>query len=43
MQHIGTITLETDRLLLRRFLPGDAQAAYRNWMSREAVTRYLTW
>ena len=43
MNHIGTVTLETDRLLLRRFTLDDAQQAFDNWMSRETVTRYMTW
>lgn len=43
MQHIGTKTLETERLLLRRFCRDDASAMYRNWASDPEVTRYLTW
>ena len=43
MEHKGTQTLRTERLTLRRFQPEDAPAAYRNWCSDEAVTRYLTW
>ena len=43
MQHKGTCTLETPRLILRRFAPEDAQACFRNWMSDPEVTRYLTW
>jgi len=31
MQHRGTRTLETDRLLLRRFEMGDAEAMYAGW------------
>lgn len=33
MRHTGTITLETPRLILRRFAAGDAAAMYRNWAS----------
>ena len=43
MRHIGTQTLETPRLVLRRLLPEDAPAMYRNWASNPAVTRYLRW
>ena len=43
MNHLGTKTLENDRLLLRRFKLGDAQAMYDNWASDPEVTRYLTW
>lgn len=43
MRHIGTKTLETSRLVLRRFTLEDAQAMYDNWASDPEVTRYLTW
>lgn len=43
MRHKGTQTIETSRLILRQFRPEDAEAAYRNWMSDERVTRYLRW
>ena len=43
MNHIGTKTIETERLILRRYRIDDAENAYRNWMSSEAVTKYLTW
>ena len=43
MQHRGTQRLETDRLILRRFCPEDAQAMYENWASDGEVTRFLTW
>ena len=43
MQHKGTRTIGTDRLILRRFAPEDAGAAFRNWMSDPAVTEFLTW
>ena len=43
MTHKGTVTLETERLILRRFTPSDTQQAFDNWMSREKVTRYMTW
>ena len=43
MRHCGTQLLETERLILRRFEIGDAEAMYRNWASDSEVTRYLTW
>ncbi|HZK24452.1 MAG TPA: GNAT family N-acetyltransferase [Oscillospiraceae bacterium] len=43
MNHLGTKTLETKRLRLRRFEIDDAQAMFDNWASNEEVTKYLTW
>ena len=43
MKHCGTITLETERLLLRRFQESDIPAMFANWASHPAVTRCLTW
>lgn len=39
----GTVTLETARLVLRRFTMKDAEASFNNWMSDKNVTRFLTW
>ena len=43
MRHAGTQPLETDRLLLRRLLPEDAEMMYANWASDPEVTRFLRW
>ena len=43
MKHRGTVWLETERLILRRFTPADAETAYRNYTSDPSVTEYLTW
>ena len=43
MKHCGTKRIETERLVLRRFTPDDAEAMYRNWASDSEVTRFLTW
>lgn len=43
MQHTGTIPLETDRLLLRRFRIEDAEQMFKNWASDLDVTEFLTW
>ena len=41
--HKGTQTIETQRLILRRFRAEDAPAMYRNWASDPEVTKYLRW
>lgn len=43
MEHKGTASLETERLILRRFCASDAQAAYKNWTCDARVTRFMTW
>jgi len=43
MNHCGTKTIETGRLILRAFRPSDAAAAYRNWTSDGKVTEFLRW
>ncbi len=43
LRHSGTRTIETDRLILRRFKVEDAGAMYHNWASDPEVTRFLTW
>lgn len=43
LNHQGTIKIETDRLILRRFKIADAGVMYRNWASDDEVTKYLTW
>ena len=43
MEHKGTAVLETERLILRKFAMTDAEAAFKNWTSSDAVTKYLRW
>lgn len=43
MNHKGTVTLETQRLILRRFSPEDAEPMFRNWANDPDVTMFLTW
>ena len=43
MNHCGTKTIETKRLLLRAFRLSDVTAAYYNWTSDEKVTEFLRW
>lgn len=40
---IRTVPIVTERLVLRRFVPDDAEKAYENWMSDRDVTHFLTW
>lgn len=43
MKHCGTQRIETDRLILRRYVIEDADAMYKNWASDSDVTKFLTW
>jgi len=43
MTHKGTVTLETERLILRQFVAADAEAMFNNWVNDVDVTKYLTW
>ena len=43
MNKAGTQRIETDRLILRRFVADDASEMYQNWASDPEVTRFLTW
>lgn len=43
MKHCGTKKIETDRLVLRRYMNEDAAAMYKNWASDKEVTKFLTW
>ena len=43
MRHCGTKQIETERLILRRFVIGDAQDMFNNWASDSDVTKFLTW
>ncbi len=43
MNHCGTQKLETDRLILRRYICEDAAAMFNNWASDGEVTKYLMW
>jgi [ribosomal protein S5]-alanine N-acetyltransferase len=43
MKHLGTKKLETDRLVLRRFVIEDADAMFNNWANDSEVTKYLMW
>ena len=43
MKHAGTVKLETERLILRRFTNLDYSTMFSNWGSDPEVTKYLTW
>ncbi|SHI65403.1 GNAT family N-acetyltransferase [Parasporobacterium paucivorans] len=43
MDHKGTKNIETERLILRPFIKEDADLAYKNWTSDDAVTKFLRW
>ena len=43
MVEAGTVKLETERLILRRFLLDDAPDMYNNWANDDEVTRFLVW
>ena len=43
MNHKGTVPIETPRLILRRFVMEDCEAAFRNWESDEKTTEFLRW
>ena len=43
MKALGTQPIETERLILRRFVEGDAEAMFENWASRLDNLTYVTW
>lgn len=43
MELHGTAPLETERIILRRFLPDDAPAVFYGWAGRADCCRYLPW
>lgn len=43
LRHQGTITLETERLILRRFKKTDVKDMFKNYASDEEVAKYLSW
>lgn len=43
MNHKGTLNIETERLLLRKFRLDDAEMMYNNWANDERVTKFLSW
>ncbi len=43
IKHLGTETIITDRLKLRKFKNGDEVAMYKNYVTDPNVTEYVTW
>ena len=43
MKYLGTKTLETKRLLLRKVKEKDYKDAFKNWCNSDKVDKYVTW
>ena len=43
MKFLGTKTLETKRLILRKIKEDDYKQAFKNWCNSDAVDKYVTW
>lgn len=43
MEHKGTVYIETERLILRKFNLDDTEHAFRNWTNDDRVTEFLRW
>ncbi len=43
MNHKGTVRIETERLVLRKFKEEDTESVFRNWTSDCKVTEFLRW
>lgn len=43
MKDVGTLTIETQRLYLRKLTMNDAPFIYKNWANDPLVVKYLTW
>ena len=43
LNHIGTITLEAERFVLRRFTIDDSESVYNNWTCDSEVSKYMRW
>ncbi|WP_123054221.1 GNAT family N-acetyltransferase [Clostridium sp. JN-1] len=43
MKNLGTVKIETERLILRKFTLSDTDDMYKNWASDDEVTKFLSW
>ena len=43
MNHLGTQTIETKRLILRKYKEGEEKYIFKNWACDDEVTKYLMW
>lgn len=41
--HKGAQTVETERLILRKFKPSDAEYMFKNWATDSEVSKFLSW
>ena len=39
----GSITLESERLILRKLKENDAEEVFKNWTSDDEVSKYVRW
>ena len=42
MNHLGTCSLETNRLYMRKFSPADVEDCLQNWIADETVFRFIS-
>jgi ribosomal-protein-alanine N-acetyltransferase len=43
LHHIGTQTIETNRVILRKYNMSDAEDMFRNWVTDPEVSRFFGW
>lgn len=43
LMHKGTVTLESERLILRKFTMDDSAAMFSNWANDPEVAKYMRW
>lgn len=43
LSHKGTISIETERLILRPYIIEDATSMYNNWIGDSEVCKYMAW
>jgi len=43
LNHNGTVKIETERLILRRFTVDDADSMFTNWASDNEICKYMRW
>ena len=43
LNHNGTVKIETERLILRRFTIGDVDSMFNNWASDDEICKYMRW
>ena len=43
MNHLGTQRIETNRLVLRRYVTTDAQDMFRNWVTDPEASKFWSW